>query len=108
MSDIKVWLIYNKASVSSVSPLNMDGSDFVVGVSVVPSSSKNEAMSLFYQDLAVNHMELLELGDVTEFQPDHYQQDTDLNRGIISAAEGAARRGVVYYVCEATSESLKY
>lgn len=80
----------------------MDGSEVVVGVSVVPSTNQNEAMSLFYQDLVANHMALLELGDVAEFQPENYLQDTDLHRSIISAVEGAVRRGLVYYICVST------
>ncbi len=111
MNTSRIWLIYNKASVSPLSPINMDGSDFVIGVSVVPSSNQEEAMSLFQKDLTDNHMELLELGSVVEFTSENYLQDNPqssvLNREVIRAAEDAARRGMVYYVCEATSETLK-
>ncbi|VUD66789.1 hypothetical protein TDB9533_03695 [Thalassocella blandensis] len=107
MSKKKVWLYYHKATVAPQTPVNMDGSEFMIGVSIVPADTLIESKDKFEEDLSRNHMSALEVYNAIEYSPDAILPDSDLNKQIIKSVEHAIRRDLVHYICEATSESLK-
>ena len=39
-----VWLLHHKASIAPDSPENLDGSEFMLGIGVVPAASMKEAI----------------------------------------------------------------
>ena len=47
MEIVSVWLIHHKASLDPYSPMNMDGSKFMVGIGVVPAVDMKSALELF-------------------------------------------------------------
>ena len=52
--------------------MNLDGSEFMLGVGVVPASSMKEAWSLFDTYLKENKMGLLELWRCEQWDPKNY------------------------------------
>lgn len=102
----KVWLYFHKASLAPQSAVNMDGSDFSIGISVVPADSLSESEELFKESLSKDHMTALEIFNVTEFSPENTPPNTDLNRQILKTIEHALRRDLVHYICEDTSQAI--
>lgn len=107
MSEKKVWLYYHKASVAPQTAINMDGSEFMIGVSIIPAATQEESKVIFEEDLSRNHMSAIEVFNVIEYSPEKILPDSDLNRQIIKSVEHAIRRDLAHYICEATSESIK-
>ncbi|OZG71836.1 hypothetical protein BTA51_19640 [Hahella sp. CCB-MM4] len=106
MELISVWLIYHKASMSPQSPMNMDGSEFMQGIGVVPATSMKEALERFEHYLREQHMALLDATKCEQYDPKNFSDPTQDNREIIEVASQALESGGIFYACGISSEAM--
>ncbi|MBB3061075.1 hypothetical protein [Microbulbifer rhizosphaerae] len=98
MEVVSVWLIYHKASLDELSPMNEDGSEYMVGTGFVPATSMKEAVSLFEKYLEGQKMEILELTKCEQFDPANFNESNEEDRQIIRAASSSLEDGQIRYV----------
>lgn len=108
MEDEDVWLMYHKAKLNEYSPMNVDGSEFILGVAVIPAKNKEEADHKFEQFLSGDNMVLIKLENCVIYNPDNFKEDSIANKQINFAAVKAIETGKVHYACGKTSEALAY
>lgn len=72
MEIVRVWLLHHKASMTSDSPINLDGSTFMLGIGIVPATNMKEAIELFEVYLKNHDMALLELTKCEEYSPNNF------------------------------------
>ncbi|GAA6168930.1 hypothetical protein NBRC116591_27410 [Sessilibacter corallicola] len=106
MSYESVYLICQQASVSERSPINMDGSEFVVGVAVVPAETRDQALDLLNDYFHRNHMTLMTLESVHKYEDNSAELSDIVTDDVTYAIASARQRGEVMYVCTETSETL--
>lgn len=106
MEIVSAWLIHHKASIDTYSPMNLDGSTFMIGIGVVPATNMEEALELFDQYLLKQQMQALELWKCEQYSPAHFIEPTQDNREINEVAEQAIETGEVFYACGVSSEAL--
>lgn len=106
MELVSVWLIHNKASLSQYSPMNFDGSAFMVGIGVVPAPNMKKALELFDQYLNTQEMKVLEVWKCEQYSPENFAEPTQDNRDIKEVAIQALEDGGIFYVCGTSSEAL--
>ncbi len=100
-----VWLLHHKASLTPDSPMNQDGSTYMQGIGVVPASNMKEAMMLFEDYLAEQHMALLELWKCEQWSPENFTGDILESRQINRSASNALETNKIYYACGISSEA---
>lgn len=101
-----VWLIHHKASMTMHSPMNLDGSDYMVGVGVVPATNMQEAIQLFETHLKKQDMAVLELWKCEQYHPKGFTEPTQKNREINEVAKEALDNNKIFYACGISSEAL--
>lgn len=106
MEIISVWLIHHKASLDTYSPMNMDGSTFMVGIGVVPAADMKQALELFNKYLHAQNMQVLELWKCEQYLPENFVEPTQDNREIKEVATQALETGEIFYACGISSEAL--
>ncbi len=106
MESTSIWLIHHKASLSLDSPLNMDGSDYMVGVGVVPARGMEEAVELFKAYLREQRMGVLAIKKCEQYDPRNFAKPTQGNTEIKEVATEALETGQVFYACGISSEAL--
>ncbi|WLQ15553.1 hypothetical protein O5O45_06420 [Hahella aquimaris] len=77
-----IWLIYHKSSLSPRSSINMDGSDFMVGVSAVPAREMMEAIELFKEHLREDYMAPMELWKCVKWGSGDYGLESEIGADI--------------------------
>jgi hypothetical protein len=107
MNTISVWLIHHKASLDQHSPMNLDGSTYMVGIGVVPAPDIRAALDAFDVYLQKQDMAALEITKCERYHPANFPPTTTDNREIAEAATDALEEGVVSYVCGISSEALE-
>ncbi|HVL01398.1 MAG TPA: hypothetical protein VM553_16390 [Dongiaceae bacterium] len=100
------WLLHHKASLAPDSPMNLDGSTYMLGVGVVPAASLREAMDLFDAYLVKQKMELLDLWKCEKWSPENFADSTLESKQINAAASKALEAGNIHYTCGISSEAL--
>lgn len=100
------WLLHHKASLAPDSPMNLDGSTYMLGVGVVPAASLREALDLFDAYLAKQKMESLELSKCEKWSPESFTDGSQESRQINAAAGKALETGAIHYTCGISSEAL--
>ena len=108
MEVVSVWLINHKASLSPESPMNMDGSEYMVGVGVVPATDVKSAISKFEGYLAENKMTVLELRKCEQWDPENFTDGTFESKQINASAGSALEECAIYYALGESSESLEF
>ena len=101
-----VWLLHHKASLAPDSPMNLDGSTYMLGMGVVPAASMREAMDLFDVYLAKQKMEMLELWKCEKWSPENFSDHTSASKQISAAASNALATESIHYTCGISSEAL--
>jgi hypothetical protein len=101
-----VWLLHHKASIAPDSPENLDGSEFMLGIGVVPAANMKEAIEKFDSYLANQKMKIMELWKCEQWNPKNFIEDSLQNRQINAAAEKALESGKIHYTCGISSEAL--
>ena len=100
------WLIYNKASLEEYSPMNFDGSAFMVGIGVVLATSIKEALEKFDTYLAGQKMSVIEVSKCEKFDPGNFVEDTKENASIKDVIPDVLERDEIFYVNGISSEAL--
>ncbi|OZG73083.1 hypothetical protein BTA51_11335 [Hahella sp. CCB-MM4] len=106
MEIISVWLIHHKASMDEYSPKNLDGSEYMVGIGVVPATNMREALDLFDRYLSDLKMEIMEVTKCEQYDPKNFVEPTEDNRDINEVAAEALESGRIFYACGISSEAL--
>lgn len=106
MEVISVWLIHHKASIDTYSPMNLDGSTFMIGIGVVPATDMKQAIEIFDAYLQQQQMQVLEIWKCEQYLPKNFAQPTMENREINEVAAQALDTGEVFYACAISSEAL--
>lgn len=101
-----VWLLHHKASLQPLSPMNLDGSAFILGVGVVPASNMKEALIRFDAYLSSNKMELIELWKCEQWEPKNFTGAKEDDEQINLAASKALESNLIHYTCGVSSEAL--
>ncbi|WP_444936843.1 hypothetical protein ACJJIW_05310 [Microbulbifer sp. JMSA004] len=98
MEIISVWLIEHKASLDEFSPMNEDGSEFMVGTGFVPASSQEDAMSLFEQYLDKQGMKILELKSCKQYDPADFSESSKDDKRVMLAASSSMEDEQIRYI----------
>lgn len=103
---MRVWLLHHKASMTLDSPMNLDGSTFMLGIGIVPATSMKEAIELFEVYLKSQDMELLELTKCEEYSPNNFESSSLEDREIKEFSLESLEKNKIYYACWISSEAL--
>ena len=106
MNGNKTWIIDHKASLSPFSPMNLDGSDWILGVYLVSAESQQIAQEKFELFLKSEEMELIETYDICSFEVEKFTDNSTRSAQIINANRLITEQGGDCYVFARTSESL--
>ncbi|WP_444929257.1 hypothetical protein ACJJIF_15610 [Microbulbifer sp. SSSA002] len=98
MEGTSIWLIEHKASLGDFSPMNEDGSKFIIGTAFVPASSKEDAMSLFEQYLDRQGMKILALKSCKQYDPADFSEASKDGQRVILAASSSMTDEQVRYI----------
>lgn len=71
----RVWLFYYQAALSPNSPMNLDGSDWVFAVALVPAASLSQALARFELSLQQNAESLLQLYKCEQWPAPDYPEE---------------------------------
>jgi hypothetical protein len=104
--DRQVWLVDHKATLSGFSPLNLDGSAWILGVCVLAANSDGDATKRLDEYLKSKEMELIEIYDIREFSAAEFEDDSRRSKQIKNAARTVRIDGETCYVFARTSEAL--
>ena len=102
----KIFLIDHKATLADNSPLNLDGSEWIKGVCVVPAESEKAALEGFRTYMVENRMEEIEVYHVEQYLPENFSDSSKRTRFINHGVRVASDRGIISYTCGQTSETL--
>lgn len=106
MEHSNIWLIDHKATLSENSPMNMDGSSWILGVCVLKAPDREAAMEKFSEFLKSEGMELLESYEVSEYSATNFADESKRSRQINNAARMVGKDGETCYVYARTSEAM--
>lgn len=101
-----VWLIHNKASLEEYSPMNFDGSEFMVGIGVVLATDIKEALEKFDTYLAEQKMSVIEVSKCEKYDPDNFVSNTEENKFINEVISDVLENDKIFYVNGTSSEAL--
>lgn len=101
-----IWLMDHKAKLGEFSPLNMDGSTWILGVCVLRARDREEAMSKFEHYLHDNGMKLVELYEFAEYASENYVDKSSRTDQINYAVRRVRQDGETCYVYARTSETM--
>lgn len=106
MEILAVWLIHHKASMTLDSPMNLDGSEYMVGIGVVPATNMQEALQLFEMYLKKQDMAVFELWKCEQYFPENFIEPSQKNRDLNEVAKEALDTNQIFYACGISSEAL--
>ncbi|WP_431688744.1 hypothetical protein [Hahella sp. NBU794] len=106
MNTEDIWLIHHKASLSPNSPMNMDGSNYAVGIAVAPGKDLQEALARLHEYLRDNHMQLLDIWKCVKHNANDYGLDSEDPNGVERSIKKAQEQSKVFYACGLSSEVL--
>lgn len=100
-----IWLVYHKATLSENSPLNMDGSEWMEGICVVPADNVEAALKGYRDLLKKDHMEEIEVYKVLRYREEDYANDEHAKH-IAHGVRVATDQGETAYIGTLTSEGF--
>lgn len=106
MNGNKTWIIDHKASLSPFSPMNLDGSDWILGVYLVSAESQQAAQEKLDLFLKNEEMALIEVYDISSFDSEIFNDGSSRSSQITNANRLITEQGGNCYVYARTSESL--
>lgn len=101
-----IWLIDHKATLSEYSPMNLDGSSWILGICVLSAPDESSAMSKFKEFLKSEEMELIEVYDMREYQAADFSDDSRRTNQVNNAVRMVSQDGETCYVYARTSEAM--
>ncbi len=103
-----VWLIYHKASLDKNSPINFDGSEFMVGTVVLLATSIKEALEKFDTYLAGEYMSVIEVSKCEKYDPGNFVNNTQENAEIRRVIPDVLEHDSIFYVNGISSKALRF
>ncbi|PUA26683.1 MAG: hypothetical protein B0W54_23385 [Cellvibrio sp. 79] len=107
MDTQKVWIIDHKATLSEDSPMNLDGSSWILGVCVLSAANEAHALEKFNEFLKRDKMKLIEIYDLQKHSIDNFKDNSNRSSQINNAARMVREDGKACYVYARTSESMR-
>ncbi len=107
MESPQIWIIDHKATLNEFSPMNLDGSSWILGVCVLSAADKGNALAKFHDFLKTEIMELIEIYDVQKYSIDKFKDNSMRSAQINNAVRMVREDGRTCYVYARTSESLE-
>lgn len=102
-----IWVIDHKANLNEDSPMNMDGSEWLLGVCVLAAPERQTAERKFQEFLDREGMKLEEIYSFDVYEDNDFSDDSRRSRQISRAATTVNEDGETCYVFARTSEALK-
>lgn len=102
----RIWLIDHKASLGEFSPMNLDGSSWILGICVLSAKNQEEASIKFNAFLKNEDMELLELYEVCEYNSGNFKDNSRKSKQVNHAANKVVDNEEICYVFARTSEAM--
>lgn len=106
MDGSNIWVIDHKATLSDFSPMNLDGSSWILGVCVLSATSKDNALERFSEFLKSEEMEVIEIYDFQEYFSESFKESSRRADQINNAARMVREDGQTCYVYARTSEAM--
>ncbi len=106
MESSQVWIIDHKATLSEDSPMNLDGSSWILGVCVLSAKNKENAFVKLHEFLKSENMELVEIYQLQKYSIEHFKGDSRRENQINNAVRMVLEDGKACYVHARTSESM--
>lgn len=106
MSTEGIWLIDHKATLGDFSPMNLDGSSWILGVCVIAASSEEDAAMRFNRFLEGEGMEVIEIYDLRLFHESEFIDESSRTKQIRNAVRTVSQDGETCYVYARTSETM--
>ncbi len=106
MENKTIWLIDHKATLSEYSPMNPDGSSWILGVCVLSAINKDNALIKFNAFLNSEEMELIEIYEIKEYRANEFKDESRRTKQINNAARLVNQDGETCYVFARTSEAM--
>ncbi len=103
----QIWIIDHKATLNEFSPMNLDGSSWILGVCVLSAADKGNALEKFHDFLKAEIMELIEIYDVRKYSINKFKDNSRRSAQINNAARMIREDGRPCYVYARTSESME-
>lgn len=107
MRKTDIWIIDHKATLGEYSPLNIDGSTWILGVCTLNATDQEEALAIFAEYLKKKKMELIEIYEIALYNANNFTDDSKRTENIQYAARRLGQNNEIYYVYARTSESLE-
>lgn len=102
----QIWIIDHKATLNEFSPMNQDGSLWVLGICVLSAANEEVALAKLHDFLKNEAMELIEIYDLKRYSIDNFQDDSSRSIQINNAARMVREDDQSCYVYARTSESM--
>ncbi len=102
-----IWLIEHKATLGPHSPMNIDGSIWILGVCVIAAASEEEATLRFNKLLGSEDMELIEIYDLRPFHESEFLDESNRTKQIRNAVRTVSQDCKTCYVFARTSETME-
>lgn len=87
--------------------MNLDGSEYMTGIGVVPATDMQEALRLFDMYLQTQGMVLLEVWKRERYLPEDFSNPSQANQEINESAIEALKNNNIAYVLGISSEALR-
>jgi hypothetical protein len=101
-----IWVIDHKATLSEISPMNLDGSEWILGVCVLSATNKESALEKFHGFLKEEEMGATEIYEFKEYSTDDFNDGSRRSSQINNAARMVREDGQTCYVYARTSEAM--
>lgn len=105
MEKSNIWLIDHKATLSEVSPLNMDGSEWMKGIFIVYAENEGSALERFRDQLRKDSMEEIKIYKVCEYREQDCLNHAQVEH-ITHGVERIKEAGDFYYIGTQSSEGF--
>ena len=106
MDNKRIWLIDHKASLGEFSPMNLDGSSWILGICVLSAKNQEQGSIKFNSFLKNEDMELLELYELCEYNSENFKDSSRRSNQVNHAANKVIDNEEICYVFAHTSEAM--
>ncbi|MDG9666947.1 hypothetical protein ONV78_04295 [Hahella sp. CR1] len=107
MTKHSAWIIHFKAYMDEFSLMNLDGSEYIAGIIIVPGNSMRAALDALDNYLSENRMWVMDVSKCERYVPENFTAPTKENQDIIEVAEFVLVDQQAEFVTGASSKVLE-
>ncbi|AZZ94944.1 hypothetical protein EUZ85_00330 [Hahella sp. KA22] len=107
MTKHAAWIIHFKAHMDEFSLMNLDGSEYIAGIIIVPGHSMRAALDALDDYLSKNRMWVMDVSKCERYVPENFTAPTKENKDIIEVAETVLIYQASEFVSGASSKVLE-